>query len=1011
MKLNRLLEKQLRRVFPEGVGDNAKLAEFVNFVNNSYNAYERDLELSERAFRIAEDEYREVNGQLKQEVELKKASIRKLNEAVAEAGAINTNENIDENELLNIASYLKSQITRQREAEKELQEQKRFYEQILNFIPADLAIVDKWQRYLFVNPSAVKDARIREWIIGKTDEQYRLYKNKPVAASDERRQYFEKAVQSKAQVSWEEKVEGKNGNTEYHLRVLFPVFDEAGELSIMIIYGFNITERKKNEEQIRLSEERYRSIFDNSQAMICTHDLNGKILDTNKAALVTLGYSKEELVGAPLAQLLQQDKRPQFEEHYLGEIKTKGSAEGIMLAISKDGKRKYLLYQNYLVQDSGDPYVIGFSQDITARIEAERALKKSEEKYRSIIENMNLGLLQVDTQERIVYANQSFCDMTGFEISEVIGGSAPDLLLREQQRVDTTSIIERRKNGVSDAYELQIRNKRGELKWCLISGAPLLDDSGNFLGSIGIHLDITRQKTLEQELRQAKADADNSAHAKELFLTNMSHEIRTPMNAIIGIGNQLAKTTLQPQQRFFLDTIRNASANLLVIINDLLDFSKIEAGKVSLEYIGFNLGDMLENAVQILKHKAEEKGLTLDYRFDKAVAPVLIGDPYRINQILMNLLSNSIKFTENGKVSINCTIEKNEAKSQRLLFTVTDTGIGMSEEFLKHLFVSFSQEDESITRKFGGTGLGMSISKQLIELMGGQIHVESKKNHGTSISFSITCPIGAWDDLPEAWDTQADTNILKGKRLLLVEDNSINRLLATMVLTQYGAEVVEAEDGSVAIAKFAPGQFDMILMDVQMPVKNGLETTEYIREHLDKVIPIIALTANAFKQEEERCLQAGMNDFISKPFDEDKMIRLISQWLGKVVTTTTGPSSKAPQKTATKLYDLNKVRAVSRGDDAFVKRIMELFIEDIPGNIRQMEQRCEEKNWAGLAAIAHKIRPSVHNLGMNTLADELHVIELTKPDQADELVLTQALERIADIVKETADQFKKELGI
>lgn len=1006
MKLNKLLEKQLRKFLPAHLREEEGLQQFIQAVNDSYHAYERDSELSDRAFRMSEEEYREINRQLKQEIDVKQTSIGRLREMVAEIPGSFLTEHSGEGELLHIASYLKQQISLQKEAEQKLQDQKHFYEQILNHLPADLSITDEDHRYLFVNPSAIKNPEVRAWIIGKTDEEYAAFRNRPAAATAERRRHFDEAIRIGKKIEWEEKIVKPDGSIEYHLRILHPVFDEQGHMDIMIIYGVNITERKEIEEKVKLSELRYRSIFDNSQALICTHNLDGTVLDVNNASLQTLGYSREELSGSPLSVILPEEKRAAFESEYLTEMRQKGKAEGIMTALSKDGKKVYLLYQNYLVNDPvEDAYVIGFSQNITTRIEAQQALKKNEEKYQRIIANMNLGLIEIDEQSNIVYANHSFCEMCGYDPDELIGKHGPSLFLKGDSYDVASEVAARRKRGESNAYEMKVKNKRGELKWWLISGAPVFDESGKFKGSIGIHFDITLQKELEEELRKAKSDAEHSAHIKELFLANMSHEIRTPMNAVLGITRLLAKTQVSPEQEFYLSTIQHAANNLLVIINDLLDFSKVEAGKISLEHIGFNLASIVENVMQVLQYKAEEKGLLLSARMAAGIAPVLMGDPYRINQVLINLISNAIKFTESGSVKISCSVASATGHTQEIRFRVEDTGIGISEDFLHHLFDKFTQEDESVTRKFGGTGLGMSISKQLIEFMGGEISAESIKNKGTTVFFTITFAKGSEKDLPDTRSTAVDTQVLKDKRILVVEDNEINRLVAYTVLAQYGATVYEAGDGNEAIQQFEKGiLFDLVLMDIQMPGKDGLETTRHIRSHIDTSIPIIALTANAFKQEEERCLEAGMNDFIAKPFDVDKLVQLVARWLGKIQEPLpqghTGNSNQA-------LFDLDKLYTISRGDNGFIKKMLELFIEEVPRNLRQMEEYLLNGERKLLASLAHRIKPSVQSLHVATLTTDLQLLEQNETEQRDMKQVSSSFHHVKSVLETVVQQLKE----
>lgn len=900
-------------------------------------------------------------------------------------------------------------ITDRKLQESQLNAQKQFYEQILNRIPADIVVFDSNHRYRFLNPVAVKNPELREWMIGKNDEEYCHYRNKDQLIAQKRRKIFNSVVASKEQLEWEEEILDPDGVYQYHLRKMFPVFDDRGNLEIMIGYGVNITERRKIEEQVRKSEGRYRSIFDNSQALICTHSLDGKIIEANKAVVKTLGFTVEELIGSPIHSLLPERRRAEFDDYYMEAIKTQGKAEGIMVAIDRHGHDVYLLYQNFLVTNKSEqPYVIGFAQDITARIDAEAALKKSEEKYRGIIENMNLGMTEISADNTVLYANNSFIEMSGYDLDELTGRKINELFSDNGYTDLANAAIETGMQGKSDAYEILVRNKQGEMKWWLVSGAPKMDIDGNYMGSLGIYLDITPQKTMEIELRKAKNDAELSAYSKEIFLANISHEIRTPMNAIIGIGRLLGKTGLEAQQKYYLDIIENASGNLLVIINDLLDFSKIEAGKVTLEHIGFSLGKITENVVNILKHKCEEKNLIIKYQCSEEIAQVLIGDPYRINQILINLVGNSIKFTERGEITVRCSVDKQDDKVQTILFEVEDTGIGMSEEFLSHIFEKFTQEDEGITRKFGGTGLGMSISKQLIELMGGAIEISSLKNIGTQISFRISLPIGSKDDLPSAWNQKLETIILHGKQILLVEDNYMNRVLASTILTQYGAAITEAEDGAKAIEKIRSQKFDLILMDIQMPVKDGIEATKYVRENLDKSTPIIALTANAYKHEEERCLAVGMNDFISKPFEEDKFIFQIVQWLG--ATSASLPFSlQETEAVSAELFDLSKLKSASRGDEQFIKMMLDMFVTEIPNAIIELEETAKLRDLNKLGSIAHRIRPSVLSYGINSLDASLKKLEGFSDEILDEELAVEVATNICVILNSVVASFRQKL--
>ena len=307
----------------------------------------------------------------------------------------------------------------------------------------------------------------------------------------------------------------------------------------------------------------------------------------------------------------------------------------------------------------------------------------------------------------------------------------------------------------------------------------------------------------------------------------------------------------------------------------------------------------------------------------------------------------------------------------------------MRKEFLSNLFDKFSQEDESVTRRFGGTGLGMSISKQIVELMGGTMYVQSEKNSGTTISFEIIFPIGDINDLPEKLINEIDDQILNGKRILLVEDNEVNRFLTTTILTQYGADVTEAENGMVAIHKLERNEYDLILMDVQMPVKNGIETTQYIRRYMNEKIPIIALTANAYKTEENRCREVGMNDFISKPFDELKLIHVATKWLGleNIKISSLNNELVKELKETNKQFDLSNLQLIGRGNDAFVSKMVQLFIKTVPDVLQQMREAYDHKQWNKLAGLAHRIKSTISSMDIKSLDKDIELLE--NPDNVD----------------------------
>lgn len=910
-------------------------------------------------------------------------------------------------------------ITREKTINDTFDTQRKFYEQVLNNVPADIVVFDSEHRFLFVNPTAVSTPEIRKWIIGKTNEDYCTYTNRPLSLAENRNKIFNEVKATKKQMEWEETFPQPDGHFKYQLRRMYPVLDDQGDLEMVIGYGVDITERKKIEEQIHLNEKRYREIFSYSQAWICTHDMKGRLLSLNPSACKILGYEEETILGRTIESFIPEKYRSLFADSYIGTITAEGKAEGVMSVINKDGKNVYLLYQNYLVQEKGEaPYVIGFAQDISQRLYAEEALKKSEEKYKNIIENINLGMIELDSDDCIRYANQRFCKMSGYDIDELIGKKAADLFLQGTSLKRTRDQLSRHQYGINTNYELAVKTKAGKDKWWLTSATPLYNSDETTRGTISIHLDITEQKKMEEQLKDAKLLADRSSRSKDIFLTNMSHEIRTPLNAIMGLGKLLSKSDLNAQQKNYLQGIESASTNLLGIVNDLLDFSKIEAGKITLENISFSLETIAEQVVSILTHKAEEKGLLLYQETDSRIAPVLMGDPFRVNQVFMNMVSNAIKFTEKGSVCMKSFLLEEEDEWQKILVVIEDTGVGIKEEYLNTIFDKFTQEDETVVRKFGGTGLGMSITKQLMELMGGSISVISKKNIGTTISLTFSFKRGTARVLEKKRTIKSDTSNINNKKILLVEDNNLNRLLAYTILTDYGAVIHEAENGLQAINMMKKDNFDMILMDIQMPVMDGIQATKIIRSEINKTIPILALTANAIKGKEHQFLEAGMNDFIFKPYNEMNLVNPIAKWLNKSEvapepTFAPEPVLSAPaikDEPATipdgPLYDLSKLLVMGRNDETFIKKMLNLFISETPPAVEKMVEGYKSGDYATVKYFAHRMKPSITNLGINTLKDDIIKIEfMEEPGPEIEHLVNKLDKTIAKVVEQMTKEY------
>ncbi|MBD2769117.1 PAS domain S-box protein [Hymenobacter sp. BT664] len=751
-------------------------------------------------------------------------------------------------------------------------------------------------------------------------------------------------------------------------------------------------------------------------------DENRKVVLTNASfcQLFGLGQTPEELIGADYGLIeaqVQAAVQGPLEEVVLAAMST-------LVANRREVRHNLLrLHNGRLVERDFVPvdehgHDIGFLwkfEDITDSYLAETNLRLREEKYRTIIDNMQLGLVELDLNQRVLYANPTYCAIIGYTSEELIGRPLPPRLVPLESVPYLAEQRKRRSQGISNAYQIPLVTKSGETKWLFAGAAPLYDQDRRMAGTIAIGFDITAQKQMEQSLREAKELAEDSTRAKEQFLANMSHEIRTPMNAILGMSQLLAKTPLAPKQSNYLHAISVSAQNLLVIINDILDLSKLDAGKMTIEKVGFNVSRLFAEVEKTLLYKAEEKGLHLTVAMSPLVPDVVVGDPHRITQILLNLGGNAVKFTSKGEVTIACEVGGYYDNMVLLAFVVRDTGIGINADYLQQIFQEFSQEDASITREFGGTGLGLSISRSLARLMDSEIIIDSEKSVGTTIHFTLPLLIGTIDDLPQRRPV-AGTNLreLRGKRILLVEDNEYNRLMAKTFLQNAHLKVSEAENGQLALDCAAQQTFDLILMDVQMPVLDGFEATQRLRQELGLTIPIIALTASAINGEKERCLAAGMDDYLTKPFYEDELLQLLGNWLLPAAPSPGAAVAAWPAilpVASPMLYNLEVLQSMARGDQKFVSSMIRTFIDSAQRTLQDLHAALAVGNLAGLQAAAHKLRPSLRHLQIHTALKLMEELEdWAGPFSYDDLQpRVEAADRILRqvLVEMTAEQEKR----
>lgn len=777
----------------------------------------------------------------------------------------------------------------------------------------------------------------------------------------------------------------------------------------------NLEETIKNRsEQLKENALRFEKMVESASDLIYRGNHLGICTYANPTTIQKMGYSIPELKKMHFTGLVRDDKLQEVTNFYMTQLKEKRAETYLEFpAQTKSGETIWLGQNVIFTFDKNGNFeeISAVARDITEQQETLSAIQRSEEKFRNIISNMNLGLLEVDMDEHILQTNQSFCEMIGYSSEELMGQVASEVILKGENADLMAEKNASRKKGISDAYEIKVKDKSGNLKWWLISGGPLFNDKGEQTGSLGIHLDITEQKQLEVELKKAKEEAEFSSRAKEVFLANMSHEIRTPMNGILGMARQLEKSSLNQNQKFYLKIITSAADHLLIILNDILDISKIEAGKLQIENTHLDIADVAERTKNILSAKAEEKGLRFNVSIDQNVSKSLSGDPTRLNQILLNLAGNAIKFTEKGTVTIECKLIKEDNERQLIEFNIRDTGIGMSEEYIDNIFDKFSQEDETVARKYGGTGLGMSISKQLVELMGGELSIQSHQGVGTAILFQIEL-----ERIEES--TKASSKVykyvpdkiqdkVKGKKILLAEDNEMNQLVVCTSLDFIGMNYDIANDGLEAVEAISKASYDLILMDINMPRMDGIKATKKIRQDYSQDIPIIALTANAMEGASKTYLKAGMNDYLAKPFVEEELFEVLCKWIGN-----DAPKNKtevAVEPPSAELYNLAKLEKISRGNQAFIDKMLHLFVTRIPQALEEIKTAYAAKDLETIYKTAHRIKPTLNDLDITHSKDQIIEIEKLAMAGEDSNELSQLISAVNENVSQVVLAIQKTL--
>lgn len=657
---------------------------------------------------------------------------------------------------------------------------------------------------------------------------------------------------------------------------------------------------------------------------------------------------------------------------------------------------------------------------------------KQESQYaRSLIEASLDPLVTISVNGKIMDMNEALANITGMTREELTGTDFLNYFTEaEKARKVYQEVFA---NGSVADSPLTLRHKNGKLTDVLFNGSVYRNDVGIVLGVVIVARDVTEQKRIATELMEAKvyaesassiaeeakskADdarkiAEDAVKAKQQFLSNMSHEIRTPMNAIIGFTKVVLKTDLTEKQKEYLTAIKVSGDALIVLINDILDLAKVDAGKMTFEETPFRMSLSISAMLHLFETKIHEKNLTLVKKYDQRIPQVLVGDPVRLHQIILNLVSNAVKFTTRGKITVSVLLLNEDDQKADIEFTVADTGIGIPWDKRKNIFENFQQATSGTSRLYGGTGLGLAIVKQLVEAQGGRIDVQSTPNEGSVFSFRLAFQKTAHEAETMPDIAEPDMKI-KNIKVLVVEDIALNQLLMRTVLNDFGFECEIAANGKLAIALLESRKFDIILMDLQMPEMNGFEATEIIRNKMKLEIPIIALTADVTTVDLAKCKSVGMNDYIAKPIDERLLYSKVIGFLRKPGAAPEMPLMvNEVHATKKRFTNLEYLTRRTKSDPSLMTEMISLYLDQTGSLICAMKQGILNDDWQLLRATAHKMIPSFAIMGINVEFEDMakkiqeYAATGSHTDEIPDLVL-----QLIAVLEQASEELEEELTV
>ncbi|WP_460867954.1 PAS domain S-box protein [Nocardioides pakistanensis] len=764
------------------------------------------------------------------------------------------------------------------------------------------------------------------------------------------------------------------------------------------IYGIAKDITEAEDLQRRLAFLSY--AVDSATEAIAVHDIEGRLIYANKTLAEMSGWeSPTDLVGEHWHSCYDPEEAARLCAVSEPALRETGHWTGMTTARDVDGRT---VHRELSLTVLGGTHILSINRDVTERERALEALRQSEERYQLATRATQEVMWDADLRTGRTIWSGAIGPLLGLEGETLEFHSRwwDDRLHPDDREATLAGLVAALASDRSSWHgEYRLMRADGEYATVFARGHVARDEDGNPFRVVGSMMDITERTRREEELRQARLEAEEANQAKSLFLANMSHEIRTPMNGVIGMVDLLLETDLDPEQRRYAETVRQSGDRLLVIINDILDLSKVEAGQLRLEEVDFEMRGVVQGVVMPMAAHAQRQGLTFT-TVGCTGNRVFRGDPDRVAQVLTNLISNAVKFTEQGGVELRVGgAEQDEGPGATITFEVQDTGIGLTEQQIGRLFRPFSQADASTTRRYGGTGLGLAISRQLVEAMGGEISVQSRPGEGSMFRVELSLPPGdpaaVVPPSTESGNSEAERPTSATRRsghgltVLLVEDNPVNQDVARLMLTRLGYAVDVAEDGIAALEVLAARTYAAVLMDVQMPNMDGYETTRRLRERETASglgtaarVPIIAMTANALAGDRDKALAAGMDDYLAKPVKLDELEAVLSRWATDGAPGELPPAAREgfdsepldPETVAT-------LRTIALGSgDGFLDRLVSTFVHDTEAQLTALDTAVTVGDATAVGEISHSLRSSSASMGAVVLAGLFERLETSAAD-------------------------------